>query len=48
MRAMAILSNALIEWGTTEALEEAIKIHEEMLTLNPNDNQGVRDWLASS
>lgn len=46
MRALAMLANALIEWGTPEAVDEAIEIHEEMLQLNPNDNQGVRDWLA--
>lgn len=47
MRAMAMLSNALIEWGNPEAVDEAIEIHEEMLELNPNDNQGVRDWQAA-
>ena len=46
MRTMAMLSDALIEWGTAEAVDEAIEIHEEMLALNPNDNQGIRDWLA--
>ncbi len=46
MRAMAMLADALIQWGTHEAVDEAIEIHEEMLDLNPNDNQGVRDWLA--
>jgi tetratricopeptide (TPR) repeat protein len=46
MRAMAMLSDALIGWGTAEAVDESIKIQEEMLELNPNDNQGVRDWLA--
>jgi tetratricopeptide (TPR) repeat protein len=48
MRAMGMLADALISQGTTEALEEAITLHEEMLDLNPNDNQGVRDWLAGS
>jgi len=47
MRAMAMLANALIEWGTPEGIDEAIGIHEEMLELNPDDNQGVRDWLAA-
>ncbi len=46
MRAMAMLSQALIEWGTPEAVDEAIEVQKEMLELNPNDNQGVRDWLA--
>lgn len=46
MRAMAMLSDALIQWGVPEAVDEAIDIQEEMLELNPNDNQGVRDWLA--
>lgn len=47
MRAMFLLSLALIRWGTNEALDEAIATQEEMLDLNPNDNQGVRDWLAA-
>lgn len=47
MRAFAMLANALIEWGTPGAVDEAIQIHKEMLELNPNDNQGVRDWLAA-
>lgn len=46
MRAIAMLSEALIQWGKAEAVDEAIKIQEEMLELNPNDNHGVRDWLA--
>lgn len=46
MRAMAQLAFALIEWGVPERVDEAIAIFEEMLELNPNDNQGVRDWLA--
>ena len=46
MRAMEMLSQGLIEWGTPQALDEAITIQEEMLQLNPDDNQGVRDWLA--
>jgi tetratricopeptide (TPR) repeat protein len=46
MRAMALLAFALLEWGTPERVDEAIEIFEEMLELNPNDNQGVRDWLA--
>lgn len=48
MRAMAQLGFALLEWGTTERVDEAIGIFEEMLDLNPNDNQGVRDVLAGS
>lgn len=46
MRAMADLAFALLGWGTPERVDEAIGIFEEMLDLNPNDNQGVRDWLA--
>lgn len=47
MRAMAALSDALLEWGTNEGVDEAIVIYEEMLDLNPNDNQGVRDTLGA-
>ena len=47
MRAMEQLALAFVGWGTPEALDEAIQIFEEMLELNPNDNQGVRDWLVS-
>lgn len=46
MRAMAQLAFALLDWGTPERVEEAIEVFEEMLELNPNDNQGVRDWLT--
>jgi len=46
MRAMAMLARSLMEWGTTECVEEAIVIQEEMLELNPGDNQGVRDILV--
>ena len=46
MRAMAQLAFALLEWGVPERVDEAIVIFEEMLELNPDDNQGVRDWLA--
>lgn len=46
MRAMAQLGFALLGWGAPERVDEAIEIFEEMLDLNPNDNQGVRDWLA--
>lgn len=46
MRAMAVLADALIQWGIPESVDEAIAIYEEMLDLNPNDNQGVRDWLT--
>lgn len=46
MRAMAQLGFALLDWGTPERVDEAIEVFEEMLELNPNDNQGVRDWLA--
>jgi tetratricopeptide (TPR) repeat protein len=46
MRALVDLAFALLDWGTPESVEEAIEIFEEMLDLNPNDNQGVRDWLV--
>lgn len=46
MRALAQLAFALVDWGAPQAVDEAIAIFEEMLELNPNDNQGVRDWLA--
>lgn len=47
MRAMASLVAALLDWGTGERIEEAIEIQEEMLALNPNDNQGMRDILVA-
>ena len=47
MRAMADLVFALLDWGTPERIDEAIRIQEEMLELNPNDNQGMRDILAA-
>lgn len=46
MRALAGLADALLQWGQPEHVDEAIEIYEEMLELNPNDNQGVRDPLA--
>jgi len=46
MRAMAGLADALFQWGQPEHVDEAIEIYEEMLDLNPNDNQGVRDPLV--
>lgn len=48
MRTMAQLGFALLDWGTPERVDEAIGIFEEMLELNPDDNQGVRDVLAGS
>jgi len=42
MRALAFLISALRETGRTA---EAIRQCEEMLELNPNDNQGIRDSL---
>jgi tetratricopeptide (TPR) repeat protein len=48
MRAMADLVFALLAWGTPERIDEAIRIQEQMLELNPNDNQGMRDILAAS
>lgn len=46
MRAMESLALALVERGTQAAVDEAIAVMEEMLELNPNDNQGVRDVLV--
>ncbi|MCB1743625.1 MAG: tetratricopeptide repeat protein [Gammaproteobacteria bacterium] len=46
MRAMGMLADAFRELGTVAAIDEAINIYEEMLALNPNDNQGVREPLA--
>jgi len=46
MRAVGQLTSALIDWGTAPRIDEAITLQEEMLRLNPNDNQGVRDPLA--
>lgn len=43
MRARASLAQALRERGETD---EAVKHYEEMLELNPNDNQGLRDLLV--
>ncbi|MCC5830771.1 MAG: tetratricopeptide repeat protein [Phycisphaeraceae bacterium] len=47
MRALAGLADALLQWGQPEHIDEAIGIYEQMLELNPNDNQGVRDPLAA-
>ncbi|MFP4107206.1 MAG: DUF6398 domain-containing protein [Phycisphaerae bacterium] len=38
---------ALLQWGQPEHVDEAIGIYEQMLELNPNDNQGIRDPLAA-
>ena len=48
MRAMAQLGFALLDWGTPEHVDEAIGVFEEVLALNPDDNQGVRDVLSGS
>jgi len=40
MRALGMLAGALSAHGMRL---DAIKVYEKMLTLNPNDNQGVRD-----
>lgn len=47
MRALAGLADALLQWGQPEHIDEAIEIYEQMLELNPNDNQGIRDMLAA-
>jgi len=46
MRALAQLAFGLLDRGTQQCVDEAIQNFEQMLELNPNDNQGVRDWLA--
>jgi len=43
MRAMGALAEALAD--NEYRLDEAIAVHEEMLELNPNDNQGIRYGL---
>ncbi len=43
MRAMGALAEALAD--NEYHLDEAISLHEEMLELNPNDNQGIRYGL---
>lgn len=48
MRTLAHLGQALLDFKTPERTDEAIGVFEEMLDLNPNDNQGVRDMLAGS
>lgn len=48
MRAMALLAEGFLDLGTTAAVDEAIAIHEQMLILNPDDNQGVRTYLLAS
>lgn len=47
MRAMGQLVQALLEWGTIICIDEAIELQQEMLELNPNDNQGVRYHLVA-
>jgi len=44
MRAMAQLGQGYMQLGK-EGYGKAINIFEEMLALNPNDNQGIRDIL---
>jgi len=44
MRAMAALAEALVDCGEYH-IEKATAVHEEMLELNPNDNQGIRYGL---
>ena len=45
MRSLEGLAN---EYRHTGRLEEAIAIYENMLLLNPNDNQGIRYSLVSN
>jgi len=44
MRAMAALAETLVDCGEYH-IEKATAVHEEMLELNPNDNQGIRYGL---
>lgn len=46
MRAMAGLAEALAGTTAPASVDEAIAIEEEMLSLNPNDNQGIRGPLV--
>jgi tetratricopeptide (TPR) repeat protein len=43
MRCMYEYAECLTALGTPEGLSKGFFVYEEMLTLNPNDNQGVRD-----
>ncbi len=43
MRCLHRIGECLLVLGTPKALEQGLAIFEEMLTLNPNDNQGIRD-----
>ncbi len=47
MRAMCSLAFALLDQQTPVSTDEAVSVFKEMLELNPNDNQGVRDWLGA-
>lgn len=47
MRAISQLAFALLDCSAPELLDEAIEAFEEMLTLNPDDNLGVRDPLVA-
>ncbi len=42
---MCLLHDLAIFYDTTDELEQAVEIYEEMLRLNPGDNQGVRSEL---
>lgn len=48
MRAMSGLAFALLDLKTVESVDGAIGIFEEVLELNPNDNQGVREPLVGA
>ncbi len=43
MRCMAEYAECLTALGTPEGLSKGFFVYEEMLRLNPNDNQGIRD-----
>ncbi len=42
---MRLLQELAIFYDATDELEQAVEIYEEMLRLNPGDNQGVRNEL---
>lgn len=47
MRALECLAGALTEVNTPESLDEAITVYEEMLDLNPKDDQDISNKLMA-
>ena len=43
MQCLHLMGECLLVSGTPKGLEQGLAVFEELLTLNPNDNQGVRD-----